>query len=236
MHIPVKTCARLNDISSGDTGISANNGGFDYLFERIAPRLLEADITLGNLEFPVSAPFESRPYVFNCRPEVLGADATLYRRYERPLFDFISRMAPNAADSESLFQETFLRLFRYRDRYRPTAPFRSFLYTLARHAWVDATRRSERQRAVPLGGREDIPGELDVRRDGHLNLEDRLDLEQALEELPEHLRWTIVLSVHQGLSYGEIAEVLQIPVGTVKSRIFHAVRRLREALHARLDP
>ncbi len=73
MHIPVKTCARLNDITSGDTGISANNGGFDYLFERIAPRLLEADITLGNLEFPVSAPFESRPYVFNCRPEVLGA-------------------------------------------------------------------------------------------------------------------------------------------------------------------
>ncbi|HSV95801.1 MAG TPA: CapA family protein [Spirochaetota bacterium] len=73
MHIPVKSCARLNDIPSGNPGESANNGGFDYLFELIAPRLLTADITLGNLEFPVSAPFESRPYVFNCRPEVLGA-------------------------------------------------------------------------------------------------------------------------------------------------------------------
>jgi RNA polymerase sigma-70 factor (ECF subfamily) len=160
----------------------------------------------------------------------------LVERHQQNLVNFFRRLGADVHEAQDGAQETFLRLFRYRDRYRPTAPFRSFLYTLARHAWVDATRRSERQRAVPLGGREDIPGELDVRRDGHLNLEDRLDLEQALEELPEHLRWTIVLSVHQGLSYGEIAEVLQIPVGTVKSRIFYAIRRLREALHARLDP
>lgn len=73
MHIPVKTCARLNDLPSGTADGSANNAGFDYLFERIAPRLRAADITLGNLEFPLSAPFESKPYVFNCRPEVLGA-------------------------------------------------------------------------------------------------------------------------------------------------------------------
>ena len=50
MHIPVKTCARLNDLPSGTAGESANNAGFDYLFERIAPRLRAADITLGNLE------------------------------------------------------------------------------------------------------------------------------------------------------------------------------------------
>lgn len=73
MHIPVKTCARLNDLPSEKEGVSANNAGFDYLFERIAPRLLAVDIALGNLEFPVAAPFESKPYVFNCRPEVLGA-------------------------------------------------------------------------------------------------------------------------------------------------------------------
>ncbi len=73
MHIPVKTCARLNDLPSGSASESANNAGFDYLFERISLRLRAADIALGNLEFPVSAPFESKPYVFNCRPEVLGA-------------------------------------------------------------------------------------------------------------------------------------------------------------------
>ncbi len=73
MHIPVKTCARLNDLPSDREGVSANNAGFDYLFELIAPRLLAADAALGNLEFPVASPFESRPYVFNCRPEVLGA-------------------------------------------------------------------------------------------------------------------------------------------------------------------
>ena len=73
MHIPVKTCARLNDLPSEREGVSSNNAGFDYLFERIAPRLRAADIALGNLEFPVASPFESKPYVFNCRPEVLQA-------------------------------------------------------------------------------------------------------------------------------------------------------------------
>ena len=66
-------------------------------------------------------------------------------------------------------------------------------------------------------------------------IDDRLDLQAAVRALPEHLRWALVLNVNQGLSYAEIATVLDIPLGTVKSRMFHAVRKLREALHARLE-
>ncbi len=73
MHIPVKSCAGRSDILDADTGRSVNNGGFDVIFSPAAKALRGSDIVLGNMEFPVAPPFESRPYVFNCRPEVLGA-------------------------------------------------------------------------------------------------------------------------------------------------------------------
>ncbi len=60
-----------------------------------------------------------------------AAFETLYQRYEKPLFDFIYRMAPNAADSESLFQETFFRVVRAKDRYRATALFKTWLFHIA---------------------------------------------------------------------------------------------------------
>ncbi len=65
--------------------------------------------------------------------------------------------------------------------------------------------------------------------------EARLDLEAAVAALPERLREVIVLSVKQGLSYAEIAAVLEVPIGTVKSRAFYAVRALREVLDARRE-
>jgi RNA polymerase sigma-70 factor (ECF subfamily) len=157
-----------------------------------------------------------------------GALETIVRRHQRPLVNFFCRLGADGDGAQDCAQETFLRLFRYRDRYRPSAPFGSFLYTLARHAWADWRRRIERRKAVRLEGEEE-PGEEDGTRD------ERLDLEAALRSLPEHLRWVVTLSVYQGLAYAEIAEVLEIPLGTVKSRMFHAVRRLREALHAEID-
>ncbi len=153
----------------------------------------------------------------------------LVRRHQRALVNFFSRLGADGDGADDCAQETFLRLFRYRDRYRPSAPFRSFLYTLARHTWADWRRRRERRRTVSIDGHEEKASADDGARD------DLLDLDAALRSLPEHLRWVVTLSVYQGLAYAEIAEVLEIPVGTVKSRMFHAVRRLREALHAEID-
>ncbi len=73
MHIPVKSCALRNDSRDAATGKSINNGGFDYIFGRIRETLGASDLVVSNMEFPVSPPFESKPFVFNCRPEVLGA-------------------------------------------------------------------------------------------------------------------------------------------------------------------
>lgn len=70
MHIPVKNCALRNNLTDGK-GISLNNRGFDYLFEKIREELAVSDIVQGNMEFPVSPPYTSKPWVFNCYPEIL---------------------------------------------------------------------------------------------------------------------------------------------------------------------
>jgi RNA polymerase sigma-70 factor (ECF subfamily) len=137
------------------------------------------------------------------------------------------RLGADAHGAEDCAQETFLRLFRSRERYRPAAPFAAFLYTLARHSWVDWSRRAPRRTAALA---EDAPMQSTQEK---VPIDDRLDLESAVQVLPDHLRWVVLLSVDHGLSYPEIGAVLEIPVGTVKSRMFHAVRKLREALHAR---
>jgi hypothetical protein len=73
MHIPVKSCALSHDRKETGRKGSLNNRGFDYLFDRIRVAFADSDIVVGNMEFPVAPPFESRPYVFNCYPEVLAA-------------------------------------------------------------------------------------------------------------------------------------------------------------------
>lgn len=152
----------------------------------------------------------------------------LVRRHQKALMNFFFRLGADVDGAEDCAQETFLRLFRSLDRYRPRAPFGAFLYTIARHSWVDRCRRAARHEAEPLDTLEQgSPGAGDGSRD------DRLDLRQALAALPEHLRMVVILSVDQGLSYAEIAAVLEIPLGTVKSRMHFAIRRLQEALNAR---
>jgi RNA polymerase sigma-70 factor (ECF subfamily) len=162
---------------------------------------------------------------------VAGGDreafGTLVRRHQQQLMNLFRRLGADAHGAEDCAQETFLRLFRSRLSYRPSAPFPAFLYTLARHSWVDWSRRRQRRMSVTL---DEAPMESD---EGSVSIDDRLDLEAAVQGLPDHLRWVVLLSVDRGLSYPDVGDVLDIPVGTVKSRMFHAIRRLREALHAR---
>ena len=148
----------------------------------------------------------------------------LIRRHQDALVNFFRRLGADS-DADDLVQETFLRLFRYRLRYRQTAKFTTFLYTLARHAWADRWRKHARKERL----RERLHRELDETDDGRMGaLRDRLDVQEALMRLPEKLRIVMVMSQYQGLNYDEIAETLGIPTGTVKSRVFLAMQRLRE--------
>ncbi|MDD4118833.1 MAG: RNA polymerase sigma factor, partial [Kiritimatiellae bacterium] len=113
-------------------------------------------------------------------------------------------------------------------KYKPVAKFTTFLYTLARHAWLDHIRKQNRFRLFTERYREEIPSSTDG---GLGRLRRTLDIQDALNRLTPKLRETLVLAIHQGLTYDEIASVLRIPVGTVKSRVFNALATLQEMYH-----
>ena len=152
----------------------------------------------------------------------------LVERHQAALLNFFRRMGADAHEAEDATQETLLRLFGYRDRYRPQAPFTAFLFTLARHVWIDDRRRRRRSPVVE----SQVVEASWSRPEPSVAQEERLDLEGALAELTPGHRMVLVLSVFHGLLYREVSEIMGIPEGTVKSRVFHALRKLR----ARLAP
>lgn len=145
-------------------------------------------------------------------------------RHQRPLLNFFARMGASS-HGEDLAQETFIRLWNYRKKYKPSAKFTTFLYTLARHAWLDFVRRQVRFQLFSDRYREETPAATDG---GLGRLRKDLDIQAALSRLSPKLRETLVLAVHQGLAYDEIAAILSIPVGTVKSRVSNALAALKE--------
>jgi len=153
-----------------------------------------------------------------------AAFAELIRRHQGPLLNYFRRMGAHMDEAEDLVQETFLRVFGYRSRYEPVSKFTSFLYVLARHARADALRRAARSPEPRTDAVESAQGASPGSRGSHL------DVQAALDRLSETLRPAVVLSVFQGLSYQEIADVLGIPLGTVKSRIHAGMKQLREML------
>lgn len=158
-----------------------------------------------------------------------GALATLVRRYQGPLVNFFRSMGLYSG-AEDAVQETFLRVYRYRDRYEPRATFRTFIYMIARQVSVDALRKGKRyDDLLARAAREsETSADTDMPRKDHLAL-----AEELLMTLPEAMREVVVMSFCQGLKYEEISVALDIPVGTVKSRMFNAMLRLKEALHDR---
>lgn len=153
-----------------------------------------------------------------------AAFGALVEKYQKPLLNFFVRMGAYT-DSEDLVQDTFIRLYRYRNRYQPKAKFTTFLYVLARRVWADLGRKSLR--------RERLAGSLQTEAATLQQTEpsarlSSVDIEAALGTLSQKLREVIVLNIYQGLRYQDIAEVLGIPLGTVKSRINLAITALRE--------
>lgn len=158
---------------------------------------------------------------------VRGGDGKAFRelveRHQRPLLNFFARQGVSM--HEDLAQETFVRLWKHRNRYRPTAKFTTFLYTVARHVLQDFWRRQKRFEAF----RERYARESTAATDGGVaRLRTELDIQTALAELSPAVRETVVLAVCQGLPYEEVSAILRIPVGTVKSRVFNALSTLKE--------
>ena len=146
-------------------------------------------------------------------------------KFEKNLLNFFWRQGGQQSEGEDLVQETYLRLWKYRSEYKPTAKLSTFLFLLARQVRIDALRRQTRREAREESwGREAASSEApSVGR-----VDAREDVRWALAKLSEPLRDVVELGVFQDLPYAEIAEILGIPVGTVKSRMSNALVKLKE--------
>jgi RNA polymerase sigma-70 factor (ECF subfamily) len=170
------------------------------------------------------------------------AFGVLVKRYERELYGYLQRYLGDRNLADDVFQNTFLQLYTKSGKYEAGRPVRPWLYTIATHQAIDALRRNGRHQTVSLDqGREELP-EGDVRSLVDLveargpgpsevvqGEERRERIRAAVDKLPDFLRQVVVLAYYQGLKYREVAEILDIPVGTVKSRLHAALVKLQDA-------
>jgi RNA polymerase sigma-70 factor (ECF subfamily) len=164
----------------------------------------------------------------------------LVRKYQHRVLKLVSRFVPDAAEAEDVAQEAFLKAYRALASFRGDSAFYTWLYRIAINTAKNALV-SNRRRPVDFDLDLQDPEQYDRHarlRDGDtpegvlLTEEIRNVVERAMEQLPEDLRTAIVLRELEGLSYEEIAEAMDCPVGTVRSRIFRA----REAIDKKLKP
>jgi len=157
--------------------------------------------------------------------------AELYDRYGRVAYGLALRIVRDQALAEDAVQEAFLTVWRsaasFRsDRAKPS----TWILTLVHRRAVDVVRREERRRAAPLDGTEE-PDERGLAADEEIELNDRRRLvQEALRQLPDEQREALELAYYGGLTQSELAERLSVPLGTIKSRMFTGLRRLRDLL------
>jgi RNA polymerase sigma-70 factor (ECF subfamily) len=181
--------------------------------------------------------------LYVARDDVAAFDG-LFMRHRRGVYNFLFRSLGNHALAEDLTQECFLRVWRSRRTYQPTARFNTWLFTLARHLALDELKRRRVATVALLVEPEDedrlplAPALQNRQKSGDpearlMSRESERALECALMNLPENLREAVLLRDMEGLNYEQIAEVTGVPTGTVKSRLNAARNRLRQAMERR---
>jgi RNA polymerase sigma factor (sigma-70 family) len=150
----------------------------------------------------------------------------LFERHRSPLFNFYLRMTGNRAVSEDLVQDVFFRILRSRHTYKAGSSFVTWMYHIARKAGIDQFRKSGREIGMESEDRHAARQPLATEV---LEAEQEAELvRRALDKLPEDRRELLLLSRFQNLKCNEIGELLGCQAGTVRVRIFRALRELRQ--------
>lgn len=144
----------------------------------------------------------------------------LFTRYKNPVYGYIRRRVSNPARAEEIAQDVFLALVKNRNRYQVRAGFRTYLYRIALNRVIAEYRKRKEEDPLP-----ENPGAAPGCDPVVVT-----QVREALEKIDPDQREVVLLREYQGLSYDEIAKVLEIPVGTVRSRLFRAKMALRELL------
>ena len=165
-----------------------------------------------------------------------GAFGMLVNRYRRPLYNFLARFSGDPALAEDIFQETFLQLHLSAGAFDPTRRLKPWLFTIAANKARDAMRSRTRRQAAPLdatiagGGDSEsryadlMPSNIPDPSESLVNLETRRAVQTIVQDMPENLRTVLLLNYFHDFAYKEIAEMLNLPLGTIKSRLHAAVK------------
>jgi len=164
-----------------------------------------------------------------------SAFSALLTRYRLTLYHFLARFVGSRSAAEDLFQESFMQVFQSLERFDEKKTFKPWLFTIAANKARDYLRKHKRQRPMPLSAPVDGPGgtgrsmvdllEADLPAPPaaleQAELKERVRL--VIDSMPDHLREVLLLAYFNQFAYAEIADMLSIPLGTVKSRLHSAV-------------
>lgn len=159
----------------------------------------------------------------------LGSMSEIYRNRNRALFRFFFRLTGRQTTAEDLVHEVFLRMIRYRHTYREEnseGGFESWMYRIARNALTDHARKYRHEAASEDGEMELVESDRPTPFETTAKRQDLALLHRALRELPDDKRELLVLTRFQDLSYEQIGGILGCGAGTVKTRVFRAMKEL----------
>jgi RNA polymerase sigma-70 factor, ECF subfamily len=171
----------------------------------------------------------------------IEAFEALVHRYEKPLFNYLLRYLHSASLAEDVFQATFLRLHEKCHLFTEDRQVRPWLYSIATHLAIDTLRKEGRHHAASLDqeradAETDVGTLLNLLRSRTPSPVEQLEAHeraqwtrQAVDVLPDQLRVIVLLAYFQGLKFQEVAEILHLPLGTVKSRLHRALVMLHTA-------
>jgi RNA polymerase sigma-70 factor (ECF subfamily) len=165
--------------------------------------------------------------------------ALLLERHRRPVVHFLYRMVQNQAVSEELAQEVFLRVYRSRETYEPTAKFTTWLFRIATHVALNSIRDRKKEKGHESLNdiNDEMPGGQRQVADRQPTVEQRMvrdvgvrEVRQAIEALPAKQRAAVLMHKYEGLDYAQIAGVLSCSESAIKSLLFRAYESLRDQL------
>jgi RNA polymerase sigma-70 factor (ECF subfamily) len=167
-----------------------------------------------------------------------GAYSLLVERYQHQIYDLAYRMVHHQEDARDISQEIFIKAFRSLDKFRQESKFSTWLYKIATNHCLDFLRKSKREKdhLTPKNLAEsddpvEIPSGSWANPEQQLLQQEKLAmLQKALGELPENYRLPLLMQHYRQLSYQDIAEIMDIPIKTVATRIYRAKNMLKECL------
>lgn len=176
-----------------------------------------------------------------CKQGDLSAFDALVRQYEKQVYNFAYRMTGNYDDASDIATNTFVKVFNAIETYRGDASFTTWLFRIVTNLYLDERKRSKAHLNIPLDEYIDLEESSVIRQveDATPSPAEKLEsverceaLDQAVRCLPDYQRIMILLYHTQELSYEEIAQIVGLPIGTVKSRL----NRARISLKEKLEP